>query len=249
MATLAQWERMNQVLLQCGSVHDARLFSINAINKLQSLVPFDQGRAYFINDNAEIYDEFLIGVNKRVTKAYHEYYSKLDNGQYSASRRVKNHHDKFIMVHDWSEYSGRDEFLTEHLRPQGIRYSTGFVLTDMHGSPKVLYCIDRTSRTNFSDGEREMLYYLSGHLNNLHQNFFAARPDEREGITFIQDERPLTQREGEVAELLSRGVSSQHIAEKLCISRTTVYKHISHIHDKLNVASRQELVVKLLGMK
>lgn len=249
MVSQTQWEKMNRILLKCGSVHDAHLFSINAFCQLQDLVPFDQGRAYFINDNAEIYDEFLIGVTKRITKAYHEYYSKLDDGLYSASKRVKHFHDQAIPVHDWSEYSHKDEFFTEHLQPQGIRYSTGFVLKDLHGSPKVLYCLDRTSHAIFSKEEREVLYYLSGHLNNLYCNFYVPTTESVEFLSFIQEDQPLTNREGEIAELLSRGVSPLNIAEKLCISRTTVYKHISHIHEKLNVTNRQELVVKILNKK
>lgn len=70
MASQIPWERMVQVLMQCGNVHDAHNFSVNAIEQIRTLIPFDQGRVYFFNDNAEIYDEFLLGVDKRVTRVY-----------------------------------------------------------------------------------------------------------------------------------------------------------------------------------
>lgn len=248
MPSQVPWEKMNQVLLQCGSTHEAHRFNINALVQLQSVIPFDQGRLYFLNDNLEVYDEFLLGVDKQITKAYHEYYSKIENGQFSATRRLRSHHVKYPTVCNWAEYGG-DEFYTEHVRPQGLRYSTGFCLRDLLGAPKALFCLDRTSRANYSQTELETLYYLNAHLENFYRNFYAQSPDAQvsAGIRLEQD-LPLTARETEISQLLSRGASPESIAAKLCISRTTVYKHITHIHAKLHVSSRQELLVKLLCM-
>ena len=100
MASQIPWERMVQVLMQCGSVHDAHSFSVNAIEQIRTLIPFDQGRVYFFNDNAEIYDEFLLGVDKRVTRVYHEYYANVEGGRYNAAKRAWNFHGKYPPVHD-----------------------------------------------------------------------------------------------------------------------------------------------------
>ena len=100
MASQIPWERMVQVLMQCGSVHDAHSFSVNAIEQIRTLIPFDQGRVYFFNDNAEIYDEFLLGVDKRVTRVYHEYYANVEGGLYNAAKRAWNFHGKYPPVHN-----------------------------------------------------------------------------------------------------------------------------------------------------
>lgn len=107
--------------------------------------------------------------------------------------------------------------------------------------------MDRTGRVNFSDGEMESLYYLSSHLDNLHRNFYVSPPNIQAGISneWKQD-IALTPRETEIAGLLCGGLSPDAVAQKLFISRQTVYKHISHIHAKLNVSTQQELMVKLL---
>jgi len=250
MASKVQWEKMNQLLLQCGSVHEARSFCVNAIEQTQTLVPFDQGRVYFFNDNAEIYDEFLIGVDKRITKAYHEHYSKVEDGRYSAVKLTWQNHRKYPEVTDWFGQPRRDAFFTEYLRPQGIRYSTGFHLDDLWGTPKVLFCIDRTSNIVFSPSEVDALYYLSTHLDNFYRNFYAHPPEARGNVsTCLAEDHRLTRREDEVAALLSDGVAPENIAKKLYISKNTVYKHISNIHSKLNVSTRQELLVKLLRFK
>lgn len=245
--TSLQWAQLNNVVLQCGSIHEPKTFSKNAIQQVRAIVPFDQGRVYFFNDKVEVSDEFLLDVDKSVTRAYHEYYSSVSSGRYSATRRAKNFTQGRPPVRDWTQERSSDEFYTEYLIPQGIRYSTGFLLHDSFGTPKVIFCMDRTGRVNFSEGEMESLYYLSAHLDNLHRNFYVSPPNIQAGISdeWKQD-TALTPREGEIATLLCAGLSPEAVAQKLFISRKTVYKHISHIHAKLNVSTQQELMVKLL---
>ena len=57
----------------------------------------------------------------------------------------------------------------------------------------------------------------------------------------------LTNREREVLELLCQGIKPVYISRRLHISVGTVNKHIAHIYSKLDVDSKQELLVKLLG--
>jgi len=59
----------------------------------------------------------------------------------------------------------------------------------------------------------------------------GAAPDER-----------LTAREAEIVRLVARGMSNKTIAHRLGISSRTVEGHLNHVFDKLDVASRTELV-------
>ncbi len=56
----------------------------------------------------------------------------------------------------------------------------------------------------------------------------------------------LTEREGEILSLLSKGYANKEIADKLNISVPTVRTHLRHIYEKLHVRSRTEAVVKFL---
>jgi len=72
-------------------------------------------------------------------------------------------------------------------------------------------------------------------------------PDQRPetvSITAVAEplEEPLTTRELEVLELLSRGLSNKLIARTLQISEHTVKFHVSSIYAKLDVANRTEAV-------
>lgn len=60
----------------------------------------------------------------------------------------------------------------------------------------------------------------------------------------FQEEAPaLTEREQEVLELVSKGLSNAAIGENLCIGEKTVKTHVSRLLQKLNVRSRTQLAV------
>lgn len=52
----------------------------------------------------------------------------------------------------------------------------------------------------------------------------------------------LTKRELEIAKLIAEGKSNGEIAEQLCISETTVKKHVSNIFEKMGIGRREELI-------
>lgn len=51
---------------------------------------------------------------------------------------------------------------------------------------------------------------------------------------------PLSAREAEVLALMARGLSNKHIARELALSPHTVKRHVAHILEKLNLASRSQ---------
>lgn len=52
----------------------------------------------------------------------------------------------------------------------------------------------------------------------------------------------LTDREAEVARLISLGMSNKEIGKELFITETTVKKHVTHIFDKMKLDNREELI-------
>lgn len=57
----------------------------------------------------------------------------------------------------------------------------------------------------------------------------------------------LTRRERQIADLVAAGKTNSEIADRLGIKTSTVKNQLTHIFDKLNVYSRTELAVRLLG--
>ncbi len=58
----------------------------------------------------------------------------------------------------------------------------------------------------------------------------------------VPTSNPLTQREQEILELLSKRLSNQEIADRLFISRETVKRHIANMYRKLQVKNRRQAV-------
>jgi DNA-binding NarL/FixJ family response regulator len=57
---------------------------------------------------------------------------------------------------------------------------------------------------------------------------------------------PLSHRELEVLDLAARGLTNHEIAQRLTISVRTVEAHLTHVYNKLGVASRTEAVVRAM---
>ncbi|MBK8021062.1 MAG: hypothetical protein IPK19_06410 [Chloroflexi bacterium] len=55
---------------------------------------------------------------------------------------------------------------------------------------------------------------------------------------------PLSDREIEVLRFIGRGFSNREIANELVVELSTVKKHLTHIYDKLDVASRAQAILK-----
>ena len=72
------------------------------------------------------------------------------------------------------------------------------------------------------------------------KNTKAVKP-----LPFVKGEKisPLTQREKEILELVSKGSSNSQIAEKLFVREVTVKTHLNSIYRKLNVENRVQAVL------
>ena len=56
-------------------------------------------------------------------------------------------------------------------------------------------------------------------------------------------EKKLSNREAEVAELVSKGLSNKEVANQLFVTEKTVKFHLTNIYKKMNVKSRAQLIV------
>lgn len=73
----------------------------------------------------------------------------------------------------------------------------------------------------------------------------AVRSSMEELCCAAAERHGLTQREGDVLQLLARGRSVPFIADALSISQSTTKGHVRHIYAKMGVASKQELLTRL----
>lgn len=61
-------------------------------------------------------------------------------------------------------------------------------------------------------------------------------------------QRPFTEKELQVIQMLLEGQSNSQIALQLGVSTRAVEHHLTHIYENLEVSSRAEAIVKLLHL-
>lgn len=244
------WADIYDYTIECGCAHDPYEFVKTALNEMRSLVAYDQGLAYCLDENRQVKAQCLVNIKSRWSTMYLEYYSHLESTRQSLNEAVvETYGMPLVRQISWSD-EPITEFLANYIMARGVTYSLTFVLFDLNGLPRAAFSLDRTRQARFTEAEMAVVRLAVAQLGNLYKNFFvdpADVPGQRKRETDSDSLAVLTKREREVVDLLCQGLSPAHVARTLHISVSTAYKHISHIYKKLGVSSQQELLVRVLG--
>jgi DNA-binding NarL/FixJ family response regulator len=73
----------------------------------------------------------------------------------------------------------------------------------------------------------------------------ASPPPQKPSVAVPRS--PLSQREGEIVNLVAQGFKNREMAEKMLISEQTVKNHLHNIFDKLDVSDRLELALHFIA--
>lgn len=126
---------------------------------------------------------------------------------------------------------------SEYLRPNAERYQMYVPLPTTAGRTRVLvfYRWDR----DFSETDRDLLTLLQPHLNSAYHHH-----QRRRNGTPI-----LTQRQWQVLQCLADGRSTDQVAAAMCVSQSTVRKHLENIYERLGVTNRAAAVGRAFGSR
>lgn len=83
-----------------------------------------------------------------------------------------------------------------------------------------------------------------GETSRLERQETTASSDSARPVSTKYPDASLTEREQEIIALVGQALSNKDIADRLCISSTTVRHHLTSIFDKLGVANRQKLLLR-----
>ena len=248
--TAVPWEKLYHVVLACGNIHELQPFCIQSLYALRQLCQFDQALIYFLDGNGEITNQHLFNIEEHWSNLFLQYYSRVKNPAYNVRSRVwrESSTTPVMNIHEWKN-EPHGEFVRDYIGPLGIKCSLGFPLFDVNGVPRTVFALDKIREERFTEQELTNLKLVIPQLNNLHKKFFSQEKDGSDIAQVPWETKELTKREIEVANLLCQGVSPTNISKALHISYSTANKHIANIYKKMQVSSRQELLVRLLRKK
>ncbi|MCL1891658.1 MAG: LuxR C-terminal-related transcriptional regulator [Coriobacteriia bacterium] len=116
----------------------------------------------------------------------------------------------------------------------------------------LLFSEKTSERLFLSDDDSERSFEKAMHINTLKENSKQEKWDEREkrndfeqAVERLAKSSGLSARETETFSYLAKGYSSNAIAEKLQVSWNTARSHTQNVYVKLNIHSRQELILLL----
>lgn len=245
--TVIPWEKICRFLLCLAGAKDMNRFCEHILSGLRDLCPFDQALIYRLDGNRKVCGRHLEGFEEYWSDFYLKCFFEAADKRYALSRDIRESEGRASIARTVWEQEPADAFLRDYIRPRGLKYSLAFLLFDTQGMPKTFVSMDRIRNTPFSDSEYQTILLLLPLLSALHKALPGAACDTPDAMDLRTQSAGLTTRETEIAHLLCRGVSPANISRHLCISRSTTYSHIAHIYEKMEVSSRQELLVRLLG--
>jgi len=150
-----------------------------------------------------------------------------------------------------SDFFSDEQFMAlpiarEVFLPFGAHRQMGIVIA-LHGYVLTLSCHRIVGKPAFSDGERDLLQALRGHVERLYRLALertAASLAPAERLPYLCPD--LTRRQRDVALLLLESKSNEAIAQALSVSVETVKSHVRTLYDKLGVEDRLAAAVAIL---
>lgn len=236
-----EWKFINEILLQIHGNDDIDSMRKELFDMLQYLVRFDYG-AFFLCKEDGVTNPIGYNISKEELETDTSQMEEINPLKTLRSLMMDPKHPAIRV----SEYTFADkledtEYYNLIWKPKRIRYS---ILVGIGHKGRELGSINlyRTEEKNdFSDKDLEIVNILKAHLNiRLYRENtpYRINPDE----SSLKAIYGLTDRETEIVELWSRGLTDNEISERLAISKNTLKKHISNVFSKLEISSRVELL-------
>jgi DNA-binding CsgD family transcriptional regulator len=244
------WVKVHDYLLTVGSCRTVRDFAMAACREVEKLIPYDTTACMHLLAGRTYFDVCLASACRSVATAeYNTYYRMRQPGVPGVGGKHSEQALGLLMsshVVDWRKLQYL-EYATDFMLPYRMCKS----LTHVIPAQQVALSVHRSrSSPDFKDADATVLGVLNQHLNTywplLVEREKAKPSTAREESGLYSDlqgaVRPgLTQRETEIALLLSERLSMPEIAGRLFISRRTVEKHAERIYAKLGVRKKAEV--------
>lgn len=216
----------------------------------------------YLDSASNICDTTWIADHKGIENLKYQTFKGLGN-----YKKALNHYEKFIVLKD-SVFNERKrnniaEILAKYetekkeqqiiildksnqLKTQRIRIQwiilLGIVLFSAAGAT-ISFLIIKNKNHRIKQMSLELRNYLA-HFSGSKVSKTNQKDEVIDHFNILTEDFGLTQREAEIMELISQGLTNDELGEKLFISRNTIKYHIKNIYIKLDVKNRVQALQK-----
>ena len=238
-------EKVYNILLVSGAANSPRQTMIDLASQVKQELFADAAQVFFYDANGVHTECYSVSFNSWYSSLYREHYAFAVTGRYNVFDLKRMPVNTIIDIIKWDEEEPT-VFLREYITPLGFKISYSFKVFDMWGNVRCIVTLNWKKESTVTSEYSMLLKLLLPQLNNLYKNFFHQSSPEGKLLDGSPNYMSLTSREVQITTLISEGVSTANIAARLHIALSTVNKHLDNIYKKLNVSSRQELLLRLL---
>jgi len=184
------------------------------------------------------------GIERKFFPKFKQYYYKLD----PFYKVLSFSPPPTVIVRDHSKNKGRlIEYYNDFLKPQSIHHQMSIYLKSKQRFLGVLGLYRPPNAKKFSSRDQAKANLLAPYLAGALENAITSEQKTKYEFNLLKRimQYGLSQRQAEIACLLSKGLTNKEIGSKLFISRYTVENHLKAIYEKMNVKNRTELSYRL----
>lgn len=247
-----EWNMINNILLELYTITEINQLSKKVLNILRMLIPFSKGFFINLDEDSKIHKEtsFFLGFDDRLIEKYlHDYYS-LDYLQYlyDITQETAVFQDSAFMS---DEVRKNTEFYKKFLLPADIPYGSGILLIKKSKIIGIFNLFRSSNLGDFCEKDIYILNILKRHLENIISNSMqdsTLKILNKKCFEAVEKQYGFSEREIEILKLIADGKSNSEICDSLCISLSTVKKHVYNLFNKAGVNSRTQLINLLLSI-
>lgn len=239
------WHVINNILLEIYSLDDIKDIASKFLSLIRAIIPYSKASFILFNENQEIdcqkssfYNMSKENMNRYINHFYNiDYVGYIFNFTHPITFK-----DTDIIADELRE---KTEFYQGFLLPQSIPYGGGILFVKENKILGLLNLCRSEELGDITQRELSILEIIKDHLNNIlfSISLNSKATDGRKSLKSDDFKRyNLSNRENEILKLLIKGSSNNEIGKILCISISTVKKHVYNIFTKIGVNSRMQLI-------
>lgn len=240
------WRKIDLIIANIYSSKNDKELRTVFLQEIKKIIPYDAA-SFDLKTKYKNYEIFSnpISVNysNESMKDYYKNYADKDYANWLVTQS-----DLYSVYRDSDFIS--DEVIESSilykkwLKPLGLKYGLGAIVSKDNNVFGSITFTKKQKKKDFSDKDIEILKILIKHISIKFSQLYPNGIIYKKGVNYI-NKYNLTKREDEICQLIYQGLNNSEIASTLCVSKTTVDRHIANIYSKVGVNNRIQLFKKV----